>query len=535
MKPMQFTCFRMRTVIPTLLFTLTGLATGCVGDELETEQSELVGGTPTTARPEIGQFGGCTATLISPRIVMLAAHCLNPQYTATTATGSFTFTDLNGVPQSYPVDNVHSFATKRWEVIPSGAFTSDLALLHLATAVPSSQAVPAATAVQEPRYGDVSTIFGFGCTNRYTQAGGGGKQFFSYTYGIWSRALCWGDSGGPVVFGNFNGNGAIWGVNSDFDWNFPNWQTGDWIDVFAGVSFYRKQIEDIARAWDGADEQGVDRFGLDYATRVASSAADCRTICEADGNCRAFTWSPTAGGRCWLKSGVPEPTPGPNLVSGLPAKLEVGIDRWGSDYSALNLPSAESCAAACGRDNLCAAWTHRASTCWLKGTVPPGNTTTCPTCTSGVTSRGLEVGIDRPGNDIAVYTAPTVRGCASLCAQDHRCEAYSHTVGAPNNCRLKDSVPSPVVVSIATTSGVRRGLETNTNRAGSDYYSFATNQVSPAMCQAACAQQPQCQAWTYTPPPPFGPNAICSLKNAIPARSTATGMVSGVKSLEMLP
>lgn len=530
-----------RSLIASTLFIVAGLG-GCVDDgtELYSEEGELVGGTATAARPEIGTFNngagsGCTATLVSARTVLVAAHCLAPAYTATTvAPGAvFMFTDLSGFVRTVTVDRVHSFANARFEMLPSTPFTTDLAVLHLATAVPSSQAVPAALAMQEPYSGEQSTIFGFGCTDRTPQSGGGFKQFFTFNYGTATSALCWGDSGGPVVFGPQNGSGAIWGVNSDFNvgwdigWLFPD----GWTDMFTDVPFYKKQIEDITRGWDGADEAGMDRPGLDYSQLVTWNVASCRVTCEGDGNCRAFTWVPeSGGGRCWLKNGAPEPIPSgtAGVVSGLPRRLELNVNRWGGDYAGFWAPSADACSAMCGRDQACAAFTYEGSNCWLKSSVPA--TSFCTTCTSGVVRRGLEVGVNRPGYDFAVHTASTARQCEALCAKSDRCEAYTHTTAATSNCWLKDAVPN-AGAGTGMTSGVRRGLETNTDRAGSDYRSFGTS-PSPRICQAICAQEAQCQAWSYSP---NSGSPTCFLKNAVPARSTRTGFVSGVKGLEMMP
>ena len=540
-----------RAFAPALLATAVAGLAGCVDDPtaVYSAEGELVGGTATAARPEIGTYvfptgvnasgqttwASCTATLVGPRTAIAAAHCAAPQYTATSpgAGAVFMFTDLAGVPQQVGVDRLHSFATKRFEKVPGTPFTTDLLLLHLSAAVPSTQAVPAALASQEPASGNVSTIFGFGCTDRTPQSGGGFKQFFTFTYPNATNALCWGDSGGPVVYGSETGGGAIWGVNSDFDvgwdigWLFPD----GWTDMFADVPFYRRQIESVARGWDGAMEQGMNRPGLDYASSLVANANVCASNCGVDGNCRAYTFVPEgSGGRCWLKSGVPEAVPGPGMTSGIPNRLEQTFNRAGGDLYSIATASPEACAAQCGRDASCQAFTFTGGTCWIKGSVPA--VSYCGSCTSGVPQRGLEVGVNRPGLDLATVTAANARACATACAQHERCEAFTFTGAATNNCWLKDGVPD-ATVQAGMTSGVRRGFETNTNRAGADYRSF-THAPSPAICQATCAREAQCQAWTYVPPPSNGNDATCWLKSGVPARSTYTGAVSGVKGLEMV-
>jgi hypothetical protein len=527
-----------------IVLALVSLLTGCLDDgaELSDEQGALVGGTATAARPEIGTFyngagSSCTATLIGPSAILAAAHCLSPQYTATTvASGAvFMFTDLTGLPQSVPVVGVHSFATKRFEAAPTAPFTTDVAVLYLQWAVPASQALPAPIAIQEPYSGEQSTIFGFGCTDRTPQSGGGGKQFFTFNYGSATTALCWGDSGGPVVFGPSTGSGAIWGINSDFN---PGWDIGglfpdSWTDVFADAAGYKKQIEAVIRARDGYNELNANRPGLDYDNQLTATAVACRALCENDGACRAFTWVPEGSqGRCWRKSGAPEAVPGANLVSGLPRKLEPSTNRWGGDYAVGWQPNADACAGQCGRDPQCQAFTYEGTNCWLKNTIPA--TSPCTTCTSGVARRSLEANTNRGGYDIATSTASSAIGCEALCAQNERCEAYTFTGAASGNCWLKDAVPNAGFAA-GMTSGVRRGLEIDTDRPGSVLSSFATGTLAPAVCQAACARDAACQSWTYVPPPTDGPNATCYLRNGVPNRVGMTGYVSGVKGSEFLP
>ena len=74
-------------------------------------------------------------------------------------------------------------------------------------------------------------------------------------------------------------------------------------------------------------ETGVDRPGNDYKNfdlePTIAGFAPCRSVCESDANCKAWTWvkagvqGPKA--RCWLKSVVPPPKPNGCCVSGVKA------------------------------------------------------------------------------------------------------------------------------------------------------------------------------------------------------------------------
>ena len=76
-------------------------------------------------------------------------------------------------------------------------------------------------------------------------------------------------------------------------------------------------------------ERGVDRSGMDYNNFLLDrpSPALCREACLDDQpRCRAWTYvAPSRGGerqaRCWLKSGVPSPTPSSCCTSGVISDL----------------------------------------------------------------------------------------------------------------------------------------------------------------------------------------------------------------------
>jgi hypothetical protein len=221
---------------------------------------------------------------------------------------------------------------------------------------------------------------------------------------------------------------------------------------------------------------------------------------------------------------------------------EDGTNRPGSDYSNFDLPEArpELCLAACARDVVCQAYTYvrpgvqgPSARCWLKDAVPSPVANAC--CTSGV--RAQETNIDRPGMDYLNFDLPSAypMGCQAACAQDERCQAYTYVrpgvQGPSARCWLKYGVPA-AVSNNCCISGYRQGSETNINRPGSDYRSFDLSAANPLICQATCARESACQAYTYVLPGFQGPNARCWLKNYVPEGMVNTACASGIKGME---
>lgn len=520
-----------------LLLTITGAALGCATQVSESEPeaetgSALVGGTVTSLRPEVGRVNGtCTATLIHPRYVITAAHCINATTLQPSSSPPTMMFSIGS--ESYLVDRMHGFGYFRLQYTGSGDRTTDVALLRLATAVPASTAQPARLADAPPVLEAQATLFGFGCTNRdQSAAGAGTKRFFTFAYGSSTSALCQGDSGGPAFIGGPEDIGELWGINSDYT---GSGSFSTWSDLFGDVTFFKPQIEQLIRQWEGSDlEYGFSRSGRTYRTLFKSSTDACRTACQSDPRCRAFTYT-ALGAACALKDAAPpmvSAAAGSSTVSGLPTVVSPNLTFAGAGNLTLTgVTTAERCAAECGRRRTCIQWRWASESCTLSDAEAP--LTTCTNCAAGTKKQTRELNVNRAGHDYASANLSDPVLCELACAFDARCKAYTHVaagvVGLQAKCSLKDARGTPASLTGAT-SGVKLGLAVNTDRPGSAYASFSLPDPTPELCQSECAEDAACQAWVFSPERSGSAPARCSLKNSVPKAYSTDGLVSGVYS-----
>ena len=200
------------------IVTLLGLGnlTGCGAQPTTTDgdnaegvavaHEDLLGGTASFARPAIGLMGGCTATLVDPSFVVTAAHCFGGQ----SGPVNVSFSTWNTAGTALPAVTVNYGFAVGPETTSAGA--DDLAIGRLATPITTITPVPFGLVL--PAAGATVTAWGFGCTERVNQTGGGVKRYRTYTYPN-SDANCPIDSGGPRTYGTV-GSGNIWGINSGY-------------------------------------------------------------------------------------------------------------------------------------------------------------------------------------------------------------------------------------------------------------------------------------------------------------------------------
>ena len=136
---------------------------------------------------------------------------------------------------------------------------------------------------------------------------------------------------------------------------------------------------------------------------------------------------------------------------------------------------------------------------------------------------------DRPGGDYHQYKANSFSQCASSCATNAKCRAYTY-VNQTNMCWLKDSVPKRKANNCCV-SGIKimGEKEIGFDRPGSDIKPGFDVDMYSSECENACKNNSTCRAYTLVKPGIQGQSAKCWLKNAKPAKVKNTCCISAVK------
>jgi len=146
-------------------------------------------------------------------------------------------------------------------------------------------------------------------------------------------------------------------------------------------------------------------------------------------------------------------------------------------------------------------------------------------------------GFDLPGSDYVNFGASSAFVCRNTCGGDSRCKAWAWVKpgiqGPTGRCWLKHRLPD-LVKNACCVSGPRKYIEKRDLRAedridrpGSDYQNFVTDTWKT--CEAACADDRMCAAWTYARRGFQGPRGHCWLKANVPHPVDNQNTVSGVK------
>jgi secreted trypsin-like serine protease len=193
----------------------------------------------------------CTATLISPQVVLTAAHCLDGQPKRV----MIVFAQNVHKASAQNVREVDCFEQHPSWSKPTSEGRGDIAIVHIREGAPEGYA-PASLADSQtkPQAGTKVVLAGFGVTNGVRHLGAGVLRKTSTEVVSWlsptefvsdgqTSSVCFGDSGGPA-FQESNRNLFITGVASAV-----STQSCDDRIVHTAVAPYRRWIEHQVKRW----------------------------------------------------------------------------------------------------------------------------------------------------------------------------------------------------------------------------------------------------------------------------------------------
>jgi hypothetical protein len=216
-----------------------GLDGVAVDGTVVTASNRIVGGAGFDGLPAVGAityYGDeyCTGTLIGPRTVVTAAHCVDG-----VSPSQLEFVIGSNIAAPEAVLTVKSAQTHpSWS---SSALRNDIGLITLAADAPVAP-LPVLTHMDASWIGTQLFFVGYGVTNGQTQAGAGVKRAVwmgisevdgtTFRYDDPGKNTCSGDSGGPAFYRDPSGAYYVAGITSYGDWYCTEYGVDTRVDAF---------------------------------------------------------------------------------------------------------------------------------------------------------------------------------------------------------------------------------------------------------------------------------------------------------------
>jgi len=230
-------------------------------------------------RFDTGSASICTGVLISPRVLLTAAHCVDPVFHGA---ASVTVRATNEPDDTMLMnsDMIPVTAISRHPSWNAAQTESDFDLAALLLSTQPLIATAPAPMGSPPATGTQVNIVGYGRLTSGSGASSGTRRSLSvnvnsttaatFNFGSGSAGLCVGDSGGPAFF-----NGSVVGIHS----RAVGGACGEGVDI--RLDTYRSFIDAFVNANDAA----LCTMDSRCATGCPSADPDC--ACAADGTCNS--------------------------------------------------------------------------------------------------------------------------------------------------------------------------------------------------------------------------------------------------------